>query len=47
MAKKNQPVVFISAIQKTHLEDFRRLLYEEVKNIHITRYPYNHFLYEV
>jgi len=47
MAKKNQPAVFISALKKTQLEDFRRLLYEEVKNIHITRYPYNHFLYEV
>jgi len=47
MAKKNQPAVFISAIKKTHLEDFRRLLYEEVKSIHITRYPYNQFLYEL
>lgn len=47
MAKLNQPAIFISALKKTHLEDFRRLLYEEVKNIHITRYPYNNFLYEI
>jgi GTP-binding protein HflX len=43
---KNHKTVFISAKTKENLEEFRKLLYEEVKRIHITRYPYNDFLFE-
>jgi GTP-binding protein HflX len=43
---KNHPVVFISAKTKENLEELRKVLYEEVKKIHITRYPYNDFLFE-
>jgi GTP-binding protein HflX len=43
---KNHKTVFISAKTKENLEEFRNLLYEEVKRIHITRYPYNDFLFE-
>lgn len=43
---KNNPVVFISAKTKQNLEELRKILYEEVKKIHITRYPHNDFLYE-
>jgi GTP-binding protein HflX len=43
---KNHPVVFISAKTKQNLEEFRKILYEAVKKIHITRYPYNDFLFE-
>jgi GTPase len=46
-ADKHHPVVFISARTKENLEELRKLLYEEVKKIHITRYPYNNFLYQV
>jgi len=42
---KNHPVVFISAKTKENLEELRKLLYEEVKKIHIKRYPYNDFLF--
>ena len=28
-----------------NLEDFRKRVYQEVRQIHITRFPYNHFLY--
>jgi len=42
---KHHRTVFISAKMKDNIEEFRRLLYEEVKKIHITRYPYNEFLY--
>ncbi len=38
-------VVFISAVKKTHIEELRNRLYERVKTIHITRYPYNDFLF--
>ncbi len=43
---KNHNTVFISAKTKDNSEELRRLLYEEVKKIHIKRYP-NEFLYEV
>lgn len=45
MAKNNHPCVFISAKQKTNLDEFRKMLYNMVKEIHIQRYPYNDFLY--
>jgi GTP-binding protein HflX len=43
---KNHRTVFISAKTKENIEELRELLYEEVKKIHIKRYPYNNFLYE-
>jgi GTP-binding protein HflX len=43
---KNHKTVFISAKTKENLIEFQKLLYEEVKRIHITRYPYNDFLFE-
>jgi len=45
MAKNNAPSLFISAIHKENIEELKSLLYEEVKKIHIKRYPYNNFLY--
>ena len=45
MSKENMPSIFISAKEKLHLEDFRSLLYQKVKEIHIKRYPYDNFLY--
>ena len=41
----NHPVVFISATAKDNIDELRMLLYEEVKKIHIKRYPYNDFLF--
>ena len=38
--------VFISAKKRDNLEELRRMLYEEVKKIHVQRYPYNDFLFE-
>ncbi len=43
---KNHKTVFISAKTKENVEELRKVLYEEVKKIHIKRYPYNEFLYE-
>lgn len=45
MAKSNAPALFISARQKLHIDEFRSLLYAEVRKLHIKRYPYNNFLY--
>ncbi|WP_272150683.1 GTPase HflX [Tenacibaculum aiptasiae] len=38
--------IFISALNKSNLEDFKEKVYEEVKKIHIQRFPYNDFLYQ-
>jgi GTP-binding protein HflX len=43
---RNHPTVFISAKTKENIEELHKLLYQEVKKIHITRYPYNDFLFE-
>ncbi len=45
MAKVNAPAIFISAKQKTNIDEFKKLLYDEVKRLHVIRYPYNSFLY--
>ncbi|WP_374174569.1 GTPase HflX [Flavobacterium tructae] len=37
--------LFISATQKQNFEEFREMVYEAVRQIHITRFPYNKFLY--
>ena len=45
MAKSNTPALFISAREKENIEQLKDFLYEEVKRIHIKRYPYNNFLF--
>ncbi|MDT0555432.1 GTPase HflX [Patiriisocius hiemis] len=46
MNTTNGDAIFISAINKENFEAFRKMVYEKVKEIHITRFPYNHFLYD-
>lgn len=46
MQKMGADVLFISALNKENLEEFRQVVYEKVKGIHITRFPYNNFLYD-
>ena len=43
--KANGNALFISALNKENLDEFRKRVYAEVRKIHITRFPYNHFLY--
>jgi len=45
MNKNDVESIFISALNKENLDDFKELVYEEVKKIHIQRFPYNDFLY--
>lgn len=42
---KNSKTVFISATGKDNIEELKKILYEEIRRIHITRYPYDDFLY--
>ena len=46
MSKVNGDAIFISALNKENFSEFRKLVYEKVKEIHTTRFPYNNFLYE-
>ena len=45
MHKIGDRALFISALNKENLDGFRKRVYEEVRKIHIKRFPYNHFLY--
>jgi GTP-binding protein HflX len=46
MAKTELPCIFISALQKRNVDAFKKLIYDHVREIHVTRYPYDNFLYE-
>ena len=45
MHRANDRALFISALNKKNLKDFRDRVYAEARKIYITRFPYNHFLY--
>jgi GTP-binding protein HflX len=45
MSKVGNNALFISALNKKNLEDFKKRVYDEVRDIHVTRFPYNNFLY--
>lgn len=45
MNKIGNDAIFISALNKENLEGFKKRVYDEVRDIHVTRFPYNHFLY--
>jgi len=45
MSKIGDNGLFISALNKENLDDFRKRVYKEVREIHVTRFPYNQFLY--
>ncbi|MDG1284833.1 MAG: GTPase HflX [Flavobacteriaceae bacterium] len=45
MLKIGKNSLFISALNKENLEDFRKRVYDTVREIHVKRFPYNRFLY--
>ncbi|MFA8434128.1 MAG: GTPase HflX [Marinifilaceae bacterium] len=46
VAKGETPCVFISAKEKNNIEEFKAKVYEQVREIHSARFPYNDFLYQ-
>ena len=46
MAKMNDNCIFISARNRTNIEELRDLLYKKVRELHVQKYPYNDFLYQ-
>ena len=46
MARRNDNCIFISAREKTNLEELKKVLYDKVRELHVQKYPYNDFLFE-
>jgi len=45
MQRMGEDALFISALKKENLDEFRKRVYNVVRDIHVTRFPYNNFLY--
>jgi GTP-binding protein HflX len=45
MAQHNAPALFISALHKENLEEFKQLLYDMILGMHTQRYPYDKLLF--
>ena len=45
MAKLGGDCLFISAAQRTHIDELKQTLYARVRELHVQKYPYNDFLY--
>lgn len=45
MNNLNADAIFISAAGKQNIDEFRKVLYERIKELHQKRYPYNNLLY--
>ena len=46
MGKMHDNCIFISAKEKKNIDELKTLLYQRVKEIHTTRFPYNDFLFQ-
>ncbi|MDE6158861.1 MAG: GTPase HflX [Bacteroidaceae bacterium] len=47
MARLNDNCIFISAAERTNIDELKRMLYNKVRELHVQKYPYNDFLYPV
>lgn len=45
IAAENDPAIFISALSRSNIEEFRKSLYEKVKDLYLKRYPYEKVFY--
>ena len=46
MAKMNDNCIFISARNKTNIDELKEVVYKKVRELHVQKYPYNDFLYQ-
>ena len=46
MSRVGDDCIFISARQKTNIEELKELLYKRVRELHVQKYPYNNFLFQ-
>lgn len=46
MARLGENCVFVSAKKNINIDELKEKIYEKAKEVHLTRFPYNDFLYE-
>lgn len=46
MAKLGNDCFFISAKNRTNMDEFKQMMYKKVRELHVQKYPYNDFLYQ-
>ena len=46
MARMNGDCLFISATERTNLEELKTVIYNKVRELHVQKYPYNDFLFQ-
>lgn len=47
MARLDENCLFVSAKEKINIDEFRDILYKKVRELHVQKYPYNDFLYDM
>jgi len=46
MARLGEDCIFVSARERTNIDELKQLLYNKVRELHVQKYPYNDFLYQ-
>ena len=47
MAKMEDNCLFISARERINMDELKSVVYQRVKELHVQKYPYNDFLYQI
>ena len=47
MARLHDNCIFISARERINIDELRDMIYKKVRELHVQKYPYNYFLYEL
>lgn len=47
MARLHDNCIFISARERINIDELRDMIYKKVRELHVQKYPYNDFLYEL
>ncbi len=47
MAKLDEDCLFVSALKRQNIDELRSVLYRKVRQLHVQKYPYNDFLYDI
>ena len=47
MAQMGEDCIFISARERQNIDELRALLYQRIKELHVQKYPYHDFLYDI
>ena len=46
MARLGEDCLFVSARERTNIDNLKHILYNKVRELHVQKYPYNDFLYQ-